>query len=112
MSPLIYWEEMNNSNSPPSYTEAITTPVAMRPATLAQEKKKELKLKLCRLEKTSAGFGFRLNGVQGLYGQHIKEVRVEKTSAVLNVTVYNKWNKKRFVSGGEGRSSRQSRHGG
>jgi len=32
------------------------------------------KPKLCRLEKTAAGFGFHLNGIQGVNGQYIKEV--------------------------------------
>lgn len=32
------------------------------------------KPKLCCMEKTAAGFGFHLNGIQGMHGQYIKEV--------------------------------------
>uniref|UniRef100_A0A3Q0QNK7 PDZ domain containing 1 n=1 Tax=Amphilophus citrinellus TaxID=61819 RepID=A0A3Q0QNK7_AMPCI len=34
----------------------------------------ELRPKLCKLEKTSTGFGFHLNGVQGVYGHYIQKV--------------------------------------
>ncbi|XP_070693921.1 Na(+)/H(+) exchange regulatory cofactor NHE-RF3 [Pempheris klunzingeri] len=72
VSPLVFWEEMKNSSSPPSYTEAINLPAPVRPSTSVQEM--EVKPKLCRMEKTSAGFGFHLNGVQGVCGQYIMEV--------------------------------------
>uniref|UniRef100_A0A3B4AAK4 PDZ domain-containing protein n=1 Tax=Periophthalmus magnuspinnatus TaxID=409849 RepID=A0A3B4AAK4_9GOBI len=45
--------------SPPSYNE---------------DREEDLKPKLCRMEKTSAGYGFHLNGIQGVCGQYIKEV--------------------------------------
>ncbi|XP_016378796.1 putative PDZ domain-containing protein PDZK1P1 [Sinocyclocheilus rhinocerous] len=70
VSPLLYWEEMRGS--PPSYpeheAEATPAPAAPAPADV------DHKPKLCRLEKTAAGFGFHLNGIQGLHGQYIKEV--------------------------------------
>uniref|UniRef100_A0A3B3TJK5 PDZ domain containing 1 n=1 Tax=Poecilia latipinna TaxID=48699 RepID=A0A3B3TJK5_9TELE len=34
----------------------------------------ELRPKLCRMEKTSAGYGFHLNGIEGVLGQYITEV--------------------------------------
>ncbi|XP_018533784.1 Na(+)/H(+) exchange regulatory cofactor NHE-RF3 [Lates calcarifer] len=74
VSPMLFWEEMKDSNSPPSYTEAINLPAApVRPSTRFQERV-ELKPKLCKMEKTSAGYGFHLNGIQGVCGQYIKEV--------------------------------------
>uniref|UniRef100_A0A672K4G5 Na(+)/H(+) exchange regulatory cofactor NHE-RF3-like n=1 Tax=Sinocyclocheilus grahami TaxID=75366 RepID=A0A672K4G5_SINGR len=70
VSPLLYWEEMRGS--PPSYpaheAEAIPAPAVPAPADV------DHKPKLCRLEKTAAGFGFHLNGIQGVNGQYIKEV--------------------------------------
>ncbi|XP_040004125.1 Na(+)/H(+) exchange regulatory cofactor NHE-RF3 [Xiphias gladius] len=74
VSPMLYWEEMKDSNSPPSYTEAISLPATIRPATPVQEEEEELKPKLCKMERTSVGYGFHLNGIQGVFGQHIKEV--------------------------------------
>lgn len=71
---MLYWEEMKASNSPPSYTEAINLPAPARPS--IQEREEELKPKLCKMEKTSAGYGFHLNGIQGVCGQYIKEVRL------------------------------------
>ncbi|RXN13131.1 Na(+) H(+) exchange regulatory cofactor NHE-RF3 [Labeo rohita] len=70
VSPLLYWEEMRGA--PPGYpeheAEAIPALAVPAPADL------EHKPRLCRLEKTAAGFGFHLNGIQGTYGQYIKEV--------------------------------------
>ncbi|XP_051937518.1 Na(+)/H(+) exchange regulatory cofactor NHE-RF3 [Hippocampus zosterae] len=78
VSPMLFWEEKKDSLSPPSYSEAITFPAPFKPPTAAQERKKdeeiELKPKLCKMEKTPAGYGFHLNGIQGVFGQHIKEV--------------------------------------
>lgn len=58
--------------SPPSYpaheAEAIPAPAVPAPADV------DHKPKLCRLEKTAAGFGFHLNGIQGVNGQYVKEV--------------------------------------
>ncbi|KAI2660474.1 Na(+)/H(+) exchange regulatory cofactor NHE-RF3 [Labeo rohita] len=57
--------------APPGYpeheAEAIPALAVPAPADL------EHKPRLCRLEKTAAGFGFHLNGIQGTYGQYIKE---------------------------------------
>ncbi|XP_047457074.1 Na(+)/H(+) exchange regulatory cofactor NHE-RF3 [Mugil cephalus] len=73
VSPMLFWEENKDSYSPPSYIEAVTLNVP-RPTTPVQKSDEELKPKLCRMEKTAAGFGFHLNGIQGLCGQHIREV--------------------------------------
>lgn len=70
---MLFYEEMEDSNSPPSYIEAINSP-SVQSSTPKQERKEELKPKLCKMEKTSAGFGFHLNGVQGMFVQYIKEV--------------------------------------
>ncbi|XP_028993634.1 Na(+)/H(+) exchange regulatory cofactor NHE-RF3 [Betta splendens] len=74
VSPMLYWDEMKGSNSPPSYTEALSLPAPAQPRTPVPERREELKPKLCKMEKTSAGYGFHLNGIQGLCGQYIKEV--------------------------------------
>ncbi|XP_061735159.1 Na(+)/H(+) exchange regulatory cofactor NHE-RF3 isoform X1 [Nerophis ophidion] len=77
LSPMLFWEEEKDSLSPPSYSEAITLPALVKPSTPAQEKKdknEELKTKLCKMEKAAAGFGFHLNGIQGVFGQYITEV--------------------------------------
>jgi len=79
---MLFWEEMKDSNSPPSYTEAINTSASVRPATAAQKSEENLRLKLCKMEKTVRGFGFHLNGIQGLFGQYIKEVRLTRMSAM------------------------------
>ncbi|XP_044072311.1 Na(+)/H(+) exchange regulatory cofactor NHE-RF3 [Siniperca chuatsi] len=74
VSPMLFWEEMKDSNSPPSYTEAINFPAPVQPSTPVQKREEGLKPKLCKMEKTSAGYGFHLNGIQGVSGQYIKEV--------------------------------------
>ncbi|KAM3608289.1 uncharacterized protein V6R79_022650 [Siganus canaliculatus] len=74
VSPMIYFEEMKESNSPPSYTEAINLPARVHPSTPTQGRMEELRPKLCRMEKMANGFGFHLNGIQGVQGQYIKEV--------------------------------------
>nr|XP_055072046.1 Na(+)/H(+) exchange regulatory cofactor NHE-RF3 [Misgurnus anguillicaudatus] len=94
-SPLLYWEEMRASL--PSYSDCESTPAptpapavpipipatpspvpaAATPVLAAATPvpaEMDYKPKLCRLEKTPAGFGFHLNGIQGLDGQYIKEV--------------------------------------
>ncbi|XP_036965955.1 Na(+)/H(+) exchange regulatory cofactor NHE-RF3 [Acanthopagrus latus] len=73
VSPMLFCEEMDSS-SPPSYTEAVNLPAPGRPSTPAQERTELLKPKLCKMEKTSAGYGFHLNGIQGICGQYIKDV--------------------------------------
>ncbi|KAM4561213.1 Na(+)/H(+) exchange regulatory cofactor NHE-RF3 [Fundulus diaphanus] len=74
VSPMLFWEEMKDSNSPPSYTEALSLPAPVQPSTSVKDREEELKPKLCRMEKTSAGYGFHLNGVEGVHGQYIAEV--------------------------------------
>ncbi|KAI5107035.1 Na(+)/H(+) exchange regulatory cofactor NHE-RF3 [Silurus meridionalis] len=72
VSPLLYLEEMRISMPQPSNPEPehYVTPVAAMP-----EPAEEIyKPKLCRMEKGAAGYGFHLNGIQGVYGQYIKEV--------------------------------------
>ncbi|KAF5903873.1 Na(+)/H(+) exchange regulatory cofactor NHE-RF3 [Clarias magur] len=73
-SPLLYLEEMRSSMPQPSKPEPEpkhdVTPVPAK-ANAAEE---TYKPKLCRLEKTAAGYGFHLNGIQGVNGQYIKEV--------------------------------------
>jgi len=74
VSPLIFLEEMKDSNSPPSYREALKFPVPVKPATPVQSRTEELKPKLCKMEKASAGYGFHINGIEGMSGHTIKEV--------------------------------------
>ncbi|CAB1448332.1 unnamed protein product [Pleuronectes platessa] len=78
VSPMLFWEEMKGSNSPPSYTEAINLPATVQQASQVQVKEEELKPKLCRMERTSAGYGFHLKGIQGIHGQYLE---VEKGGA-------------------------------
>ncbi|XP_078119027.1 Na(+)/H(+) exchange regulatory cofactor NHE-RF3 [Sander vitreus] len=73
VSPMLFLEEMDSS-SPPSYTEALNLPAPVRPSIPVQGRKEELKPKLCKMEKTSSGYGFHLNSIQGVPGQYIKEV--------------------------------------
>ncbi|XP_008296964.1 Na(+)/H(+) exchange regulatory cofactor NHE-RF3 [Stegastes partitus] len=75
VSPMLFWEDMKDSHSPPSYTEAITLPTGgVQQPKHNHENEEELKPKLCKLEKTSGTFGFHLNGIQGVSGQYITEV--------------------------------------
>ncbi|XP_021178501.2 Na(+)/H(+) exchange regulatory cofactor NHE-RF3 isoform X1 [Fundulus heteroclitus] len=74
VSPMLFWEEMKDSNSPPSYTEALSLPGPVQPSPSVKDREEELKPKLCRMEKTPAGYGFHLNGVEGVHGQYIAEV--------------------------------------
>ncbi|KAK9537753.1 hypothetical protein VZT92_005337 [Zoarces viviparus] len=74
VSPIVFLEEIKGSNSPPSYREALNFPAPVKPSTHVQSRKEELKPKLCKMEKASTGYGFHLNGIQGVSGNHIKEV--------------------------------------
>ncbi|CAL8235867.1 unnamed protein product [Arctogadus glacialis] len=103
VSPMLYWEETKGSASPPCYSDAIHLPAPPRPAPagdreeqqqqeeeqreeeeqqeqkeeeLKEEelKEEELKPKLCKMQKTSAGYGFHIDGIRGVCGQHIEEV--------------------------------------
>ncbi|KAL6484864.1 hypothetical protein MHYP_G00069090 [Metynnis hypsauchen] len=79
-SPLLYWEEIRGSLPKPSQLEPEPSPVpAPAPAPIPVPAvpaavEESYKPKLCHLEKTAAGYGFHLNGIQGVYGQYIKEV--------------------------------------
>ncbi|XP_030643460.1 Na(+)/H(+) exchange regulatory cofactor NHE-RF3 [Chanos chanos] len=68
-SPLLFWEEMKGS-----LPQSATPEPDLRPPLYPTLNLEDYKPKLCRLEKTSAGFGFHLNGIQGVHGQYIKEV--------------------------------------
>lgn len=81
---MLYWEETKGSNSPPSYTEALNLPAPVQPKTSVAERNEELKPKLCKMEKTSAGYGFHLNGIQGVCGQYIKKVRLKRFEMVFD----------------------------
>ncbi|KAG8000594.1 Na(+)/H(+) exchange regulatory cofactor NHE-RF3 [Nibea albiflora] len=76
VSPMLFCEEMKESTLPPSYTEALSLPSPVKASTSvkAKEEEEELKPKLCRMEKTSAGYGFHLNGIEGVNGQYIMDV--------------------------------------
>ncbi|KAG7256345.1 hypothetical protein CRUP_026623 [Coryphaenoides rupestris] len=78
VSPMLFWEDRESSASPPSYTEAIHLPAPGYSGAMAvggeEEEHDELKPKLCWMQKNPEGYGFHLNGIQGLCGQHIKEV--------------------------------------
>ncbi|XP_074550728.1 Na(+)/H(+) exchange regulatory cofactor NHE-RF3 isoform X2 [Halichoeres trimaculatus] len=73
VSPMLFWEEMHDTNLPPSYTEAIKSPATVQ-ASLPVEDTRVLKPKLCRMEREPEGFGFHLNGIHGVFGQYIQEV--------------------------------------
>ncbi|KAF0026550.1 hypothetical protein F2P81_021287 [Scophthalmus maximus] len=75
VSPMLFWDDMKDSNSPPSYTEAINLPAPVQPSTPVQKREEELKPKLCKMEKTPVGYGFHLNGIQGVYGHYVKVVK-------------------------------------
>lgn len=79
---MLFLEETGDSSSPPSYTEALNLPAPVRPSTPVQAKEEELKPKLCRMEKTPAGYGFHLNGIVGVSGQLIKDVRIKGMPAI------------------------------
>ncbi|KAM9342274.1 Na(+)/H(+) exchange regulatory cofactor NHE-RF3 [Pholidichthys leucotaenia] len=73
VSPIIFLADMKYS-PPPSYTEALTLSTPIRPSTPVSEEEEELQPKLCKLRRASAGYGFHLNGVQGVCGQYLHEV--------------------------------------
>lgn len=108
---MLFYEDVNESHSPPSYAEALNFPSLVQPSTPGQERKEELKPKLCKMEKTSAGYGFHLNGIQGMCGQYIKEVRITSNACHSIVIISNQNCKTQLVSGGEGWSSRQGGSG-
>ncbi|XP_068457884.1 Na(+)/H(+) exchange regulatory cofactor NHE-RF3 [Clinocottus analis] len=74
VSPLVFLEGMKESNSPPSYREALNLPAPVRASPSVQSRTEELKPKLCKMEKASTGYGFHLNGIQGVSGHSIQEV--------------------------------------
>ncbi|XP_028847712.1 Na(+)/H(+) exchange regulatory cofactor NHE-RF3 isoform X1 [Denticeps clupeoides] len=76
-SPLLYWEEMRGPHTSTNKAEPVREPEPqpVTPTPLpAPGSPVEHRPKLCQMQKTSSGFGFHLNGVQGVFGQHIKEV--------------------------------------
>uniref|UniRef100_A0A3B1KAJ8 PDZ domain containing 1 n=1 Tax=Astyanax mexicanus TaxID=7994 RepID=A0A3B1KAJ8_ASTMX len=88
-SPLLYWEEMRGSlpkpsqpqpepepkPAPPPFPEATPAPETPLSSPVPPYPGEEYyKPKLCRLVKTSTGYGFHLNGIQGVHGQYIKDV--------------------------------------
>lgn len=75
-SPMLFLEDMKDSNSPPSYGDIVTLPTDTRSSTPELGRREDLKPKLCRMEKTSVGYGFHLNGIEGLHGHYISEVRI------------------------------------
>ncbi|XP_037345225.2 Na(+)/H(+) exchange regulatory cofactor NHE-RF3 [Pungitius pungitius] len=74
VSPIVFLGEMSESNPPPSYIEALNLPSPVQRAVPEESRKEELKPKLCKMEKDSSGYGFHLNGLQGVLGHYIKEV--------------------------------------
>lgn len=80
VSPMLFWEEMKDSNSPPSYTEALSLPAPAKTSMPVRDRTEEVRPKLCKMEKTSDGFGFHLNGIEGMLGQYITEVRSRRTT--------------------------------
>ncbi|XP_076858014.1 Na(+)/H(+) exchange regulatory cofactor NHE-RF3 [Brachyhypopomus gauderio] len=71
-SPLLYWAETRASCPEMIQAEAEPHPHPVPAAPVPAER--AYKPKLCRLEKTGAGYGFHLNGIQGVQGQYIKQV--------------------------------------
>lgn len=76
VSPMLFLEDMKDSNSPPSYGEIITLPIDTRSSTPELGRREDAKPRLCRMERTSTGYGFHLNGIEGLQGHYISEVRI------------------------------------
>lgn len=76
VSPMLFLEDMKDSNSPPSYGEIVALPVDSRSSTPELGTRGDGKPKLCRMEKASVGYGFHLNGIEGLQGHYISEVRI------------------------------------
>ncbi|XP_060732220.1 Na(+)/H(+) exchange regulatory cofactor NHE-RF3 isoform X1 [Tachysurus vachellii] len=72
ISPLLYWEETRSS--PPQQSNPEPEPNVTPVPAVPDAAEKIYKPKLCRMEKTAAGYGFHLNGIQGVHGQYIKEV--------------------------------------
>ncbi|XP_041933783.1 Na(+)/H(+) exchange regulatory cofactor NHE-RF3 isoform X2 [Alosa sapidissima] len=80
-SPLLFWEETRASAaSQPEPTKKPEPRLATPPPSPIPTKApapapaEDYKPKLCQLVKTASGFGFHLNGIQGVPGQYIKEV--------------------------------------
>ncbi|KAK6485625.1 Na(+)/H(+) exchange regulatory cofactor NHE-RF3-like [Huso huso] len=80
VSPLLYWDEVMDSHSEaaepaPATSSQDSSEHKPRPAaSTPSQESSEHKPRLCLLEKTSGGFGFHLNAIQGLPGQFVKEV--------------------------------------
>uniref|UniRef100_H3D8U4 PDZ domain containing 1 n=1 Tax=Tetraodon nigroviridis TaxID=99883 RepID=H3D8U4_TETNG len=72
VSPMLFYDTLNDQSLPPSYSEALFLPA--KPSTPEPEKTEELEPKLCRMQKISGTFGFHLNGIEGIAGHFISEV--------------------------------------
>lgn len=106
---MLFYDHLRGSISPPSYKEAITLPSPVQLSSSVEMMREELKPKLCKLEKTSAGYGFHLNGIEGVCGQYIKEVRISRHVCHSVKIISNQKANTEFVSGGERWSSGQGR---
>lgn len=74
-----YSESEPESTPAPAVLAPVTAVLATVPVVAAPIPAETVhKPKLCRLEKTAAGYGFHLNGIQGVHGQYIKEVGFQK----------------------------------
>lgn len=74
-SPLLFWEETRPLVG--SQSEPVKTPdprPATPPPSPVPAPTQDYKPKLCRLVRRPEGFGFHLNGIAGVPGQHIAEV--------------------------------------
>lgn len=73
---MLFWEEIKGFASPPSYTEAVHLPPPGRLTTPggSQGEEPQLKPKLCKMQKSSVGYGFHVNGILGQSRQHIEQV--------------------------------------
>lgn len=80
VSPMLFYDTLNDHSLPPSYSEALYLPSHAKPSTPEPEETEEHEPKLCRMQKSSGIFGFHLNCVQGIDGHFISEVRSIKTT--------------------------------
>lgn len=101
VSPMLFYDTLNDHSLPPSYSEALYLPSRAKPSTPEAEKTEELEPKLCRMQKISGTFGFHLNCIQGIDEHFLSEVRHMKTTQRTAKFVTPQV----FFTGAEGRSS-------
>lgn len=77
---MLFHDTVNEHNLPPSYSEALYLPSQAKAIPSEPEKTEQLETKLCRMQKSSGTFGFHLNGIQGIDGHFISEVRGIKST--------------------------------